>query len=56
LGFDVNPNYTEWHSIPTAETVTIPYEEIQGYDHSATEAWIVWVLEIDKTTDSITIA
>ncbi|WP_158278666.1 hypothetical protein [Rhodohalobacter mucosus] len=52
---DIDPDYTTWLSMEMDETVTIPYTDIIGYDETATEAWITWVLEEDETGGSITI-
>lgn len=52
---DLDPDYTTWHSIAGGKSTSIPYEDIIGYDNSATEAWIIWVLGDDETSDSITI-
>ena len=52
---DIDPDYTTWLSMEVDETATIPYTDIIGYDDSATEAWITWVLGEDETGGSITI-
>lgn len=39
---DLNPNVIEWPSIEAGTKVTIPYEEIMGYEDSSNDAWITW--------------
>jgi len=52
---DPDPDYTTWLSIAGGETISMPYEDIIGYNDSATKAWIIWVLGDDETSDSATI-
>ena len=52
---DPDPDYTTWLSIAGGETISMPYEDIIGYNESATKAWITWVLGDNEASDSATI-
>ena len=42
LAFDLNPNVEEWPSIARGETLSIPYEDLDGYDEGDETATVYW--------------
>lgn len=50
---DLDPNYV-WPSIEADSSVTIPYNEIMGYNESANEVFIIWGLDGSRSEYSLT--
>lgn len=39
---DLNPNVKEWPSLAAGETLSIPYESLDGYDEGDEAATVFW--------------
>ena len=39
---DLNPNVEEWPSLAAGQTLSIPYESLDGYDEGDTDAVVFW--------------